>query len=259
MVVVSTPQAVKLAQEFRDKFAFEQAFARLTDDMNRFVRGEIIGVVSLNAAAQAMFNRAVMAQSRPGDPATYDWQCWRLGLEYAALALRTRSPIQLTNWVGISGALEVAYGNWALGYEKEARLNLQSIRGPIASLPGQVLKKSPDATPLAAIGRFFKDVLGVLPNHPAFEPGALSLNTDSLIQAIERRIIYADATHAGGAILPGPIGDFIPLEVIYLNHLLEIDQQDKTMSFMLQKMAATTYPDDPLFAELDTIATLGGY
>jgi hypothetical protein len=237
---------------------------RLLLDLRSFIDQEIIQVSSFGAAAaENDLHAFVKVNSLKDLQHEIIWPSWRLALEYRMLYFRINAStnhMRIKSYVSISDYLQLSYGLWLIGQKDNAIKAAQVCASVFPSVIDRVLRPDYPADVLGSVGYFF-NLLGIeIPSHKVFEYDAnLLLTQRGLESATNARVWYSNPSYQGGAILQGPTGDLIPLELILVNQHLSNDAQDTDITSMKQYMTATEYPDDPLFIELDTELTAAGF
>jgi hypothetical protein len=194
-----------------------------------------------------------------------DWDLWTLGFHYRELfhrCERRSGPPKLApvTWVDTSSYLRAALVHELMGNRATAQLYLAALLRPIIPVVEHMqLGRRKQPILAGAIGFAFADILGKVPDHPAFAFD-LSLTTSAgLIQAALDRQTYCSAKNPGGALLKGPEGDLVPLELMILNRAMPKAQQNPTLTLFCERIAATSYPTEPDYIAFDTRLSIAGY
>lgn len=257
MVVFASSKDIQKAHDFAASFDDPRRAMGMEDAVDRFISGNAFAVTCFGGKITMLQNKSVAKLSAPISPDQYDWDAWRLALEYSLLEFRSCGTDPILSWVPVSGRLRSAYELYFLGQNNQAKALLESIREPIVPVTNRLFRGT--ANELFAVGQFFLDLTGSVPKHQAFDLTVQPSADEILDVALRNRKVYADASKEGGALLEGPIGDLIPLEIIYLNSKKPESDQDEVLAGLRHAMAATEYPSDDQFIDLDIKLAIAGY
>lgn len=221
-----------------------------------FLAGRATSVPRFTFLARDAMWRAHAGRTDPDDLDTVDWQTWRLGLEFRLLEQRcNRSGRALATGSAVSGRLELAYGLALTGREAMVAHLLDPLHAVLPKVVDRIEAGQKTAAQLGTMGAFFHDLTGTRPDHAAF---ARAPETD--IEALAARDTYGRADAPGGALLPGPEGDLLPVEVVYwATRPLREARCDPLWTRIAARMAVTTYPVDSFFQHLDMEITVAGF
>jgi hypothetical protein len=257
MVVFASSKDIQKAHDFAASFDDPRRTMGIEDAVDRFVSGNALAAACFGGQIKMLQNKTVAKLSVPISPDQYDWDAWRLALEYSLLDFRSCGTGPISSWVPVSERLRSAYELYFLGQNNHAKALLESIREPIVPVTNRLFRGT--ANELFAVGQFFLDLTGSAPKHQAFDL-TMQPSADQILDvALRNRGFYADASKEGGALLAGPIGNLVPLEAIYLNSKKSVSDQDEVLAGLYHAMAATEYPSDDQFIDLDIKLATAGY
>jgi hypothetical protein len=234
----------------------------IRQDVARFTAGDIVNFMTCRAVAAKCAYLQILPPVSDLSAGAVDWSIWRLALEYQQLYFRTYSAERMrASPTEISGHLMLAYGLSFISQPKAAQRVLSDV--PIIDVikvTNRVLKPNETRPVLGAIGFFYDSMIGRQPDHPAYAYDRSELLTrKGLDIASDWRAAYGNPLYEGGALLPGPVGDLVPLELIYLNAHLPAEERDADLAEMAARMAETTYPEDETFVDIDVQLAVAGY
>lgn len=233
-------------------------------DVEDFISGQRHGVSRLAAFSNACHLRTHRAVVSVAHTDQIDWQSWRMAVDLQELNFRcvfrkgapgVAEPYAST----VSGYLWLAIANTLIGAEEAAVRQMQPLLHPIVKVVETMVAGNKTKPLLGAVGFAFQQILGKVPDHPAFAIPEGLATAAGLAEAVALRKTYADQRRPGGALLPSPLGDLIPLELILLNQSLPDGAQDPVLRGIGERIAATVYPDIPTFIALDTLVSAQGY
>jgi hypothetical protein len=194
-----------------------------------------------------------------------DWDLWILGFYYRELYHRCERrggppTLARASWVDASHYLQAALAHDLMGNCATAQLYLAALLRPIIPVVEYMqLCRRKQPILAGAIGFAFADILGKVPDHPAFSFNHGLATPAGLTQAALDRKTYCSGKNPGGALLSDPEGDLVPVELMVLNRALAPADQNPTLTLFCERIAATAYPTDPEFIALDTRVSIMGY
>lgn len=257
---MSQQSALKTAAKVLDERSWESAFADVKPRVTDFASGNGSILFGLAPLAEIAGCRAFEQQIKDGPDAEINWADWRLSIEIRLLDFRANASggsRTMSSWVVVSPDLQLGIALALLGQDKMAKTVLNSVipgLSPVAEKIEIGLGKQAD---MSAIGYILGAEIGKVPSHSAFTRSKLSQEPDPLKTARIGRNGYSKTGHIGGSLLGGPACDLVPLELIYLNKALNLDNH--AFDAMAAKISETAYPEVEDFIELDTDITIAGY
>lgn len=253
MVTFATSKLITKIHKFAASFDDPRRAEGMEAAVDQFIAGNTLSAKCFGGKIRMLHHQMVANLDAPITANQFDWVAWRLAHEYTVLGMRTSGQQAIQTWPEISERLRVAYEYIFLGREEQTKNVLEAIKPEISKIADRVVTTK--GNPLAAVGLFFSDVTGSPPDHPSF---ALPSEGFTLENALENRTLYSDDTKEGGALLPGPFGTLVPLEVMYLNAKLPSADRHKLLADMANAMHATDYPADEQFIDLDVKLSVAG-
>lgn len=191
------------------------------------------------------------------DLSAIDWDFWRLATELRLLEWRIRAKTLQSSsrlsWPEASTLLHLAISLLLTQRKSVAEPVFTYLAAEIGPVLAGMERRKDKVRDWGAIAALFQDMVpaNALPAQLRCTPPL------TLADAAHARPSYSDGRDPAGALLQGQASDLVPVELIWFAN--RIGAADPDLAQMQASIAATGYPENAVFQEMDVLLTIEDY
>lgn len=250
-----TPHALRKAKEFFAGHSLDDEFEKQRAKTKQYL--EASGPApSLSFLANICEATSHANCKTVSDLETIDWERWRLATELRLLQWRLDAVTHLVkrrwSWVEVSNALHLGISLNLSGREKLALPIFESLATGLPPVLDQMTSRKDRSRDWGAIAYVFQDVMDLkaLPKPLQVAP------PETLEQAIAARATYSDRRDPYGSLLSHAGANLIPVELVFF--VRKRENSDPELRYFDEKIRTSSYPDHPVFQEMDLELSIAG-
>lgn len=250
-----TPHALRKAQEFTADHSLDDEFEGQRAKTKHYLEasGPAPSFTFLANLCEATSHANCETVS---DIEKIDWARWRLATELRLLQWRLDAVTHLTkrrwSWVEVSSALHLGISLNLSDRKKVALPIFQSLAASLPPVLDQMTSRKDRLRDWGAIAYVFQDIIDLkaLPKPLQVAP------PETLEQAIVARATYSDGRDPHGSLLSHAGANLIPVELVFFARKRE--SLDPELGYFDEKIRTSSYPDHPVFQEIDLDLSIAG-
>lgn len=250
-----TPHALRKAQEFFADHSLDDEFERQRAKTKQYLEasGPAPSFSFLANLCEATSHANCKTVS---DIRSIDWARWRLATELRLLQWRLDSETHLAkrqwSWVEVSSALHLGISLNLSGREKLALPIFEFLATGLPPVLDQMTLRKGRSRDWGAIAYVFQNVM----DRTAL-PKPLQVNPpETLEQAIVARATYSDGRDPHGSLLSHVGANLIPVELVFVARTRK--SSDPDLRYFDERIRTSSYPDHPVFQEIDVDLSISG-
>lgn len=185
-----------------------------------------------------------------------DWEKWSLATELRLLQWRLDAPKRVAtsrmSWVEASATLHLGISLMLSRRETVGMPVLQFLAPILAPVLDQMIERKDRTRDWGALAYLFQELMDL----KALPFPLRQTPPETLEQAIAARATYSDGRDPHGSLLSHTGAELIPVELVFFARTREIPNAELT--HFSEKIRAVSYPDHPVFQEIDIALSTAG-